>query len=85
MHLPFVEGHDELSYAELSHNDAAERGQRLFSLILRQPTPQLIEIYGPATNWARGGTITAISPDMGHLLEPILGGPESISATAAGR
>jgi len=54
MHLPFVEGHDELSHVlshgELLHNDAAERGQRLFSLGLRQPTPQLIETYGPATN-----------------------------------
>ena len=79
MYLLFVEGHGELSY-----NDAAERDQRLFSLVLRQPTPQLIETYGPATNWARGG-ITTISPDMGHLLEPILDGPETISATVAGR
>ena len=54
MHLLFVEGHGELSHGlshgELLHNDAAERGQRLFSLGLRQPTPQLIETYGPATN-----------------------------------
>ena len=50
MHLPFVEGHDELS-----HDDAAERCQRLLSLLFRQPAPQLIETYGPATNSARGG------------------------------
>ena len=50
MHLPFVEGHDELS-----HDDAAERCQRLLSLVFRQSTPQLIETYGPAAHLARGG------------------------------
>jgi hypothetical protein len=78
--LPFVEGH-----SELSHDDAAERRQRLLSLAFRQPTPQLIETYGPAANSARGGTMTAISPGMGRLLGPILGKPESIPTAATGR
>jgi len=80
VHLPFVERHGELSY-----DDAAERRQRLLSLVLRQLAPQLIETYAPATNTARGGTITVASPGMGRLLGPILGGPESIPTVAAGR
>jgi len=85
MHLLSVKGRGELPRGELSRNDAAERGQRVLSLILRQPAPQLIETYGPAANWARGGMITMISPGIGRLLEPILDGPESIPTTATGR
>ena len=70
---------------EQSCDDAAERCQRLLSLVFRQPVPQLIATYGPAANLARGGTITAISPDMGRLLGPILGGFESIPTAATGR
>ena len=79
-HLPFVEWRDELSC-----DDAAERCQRLLSLVFRQPIPQLIAPYGPAANLVRGGTITAISSDMSRLLGPILGGFESIPTAVTGR
>lgn len=62
----------------MTRDDAAERRQRLLPLTVRQPIPQLVEIYGPAENWARGGAVTALSRDMGRLLEPIPAEIESI-------
>lgn len=68
----------------MSHDNAAERCQRLLSLGLRQLAPQRVEIYGPAENWARGGAIIAISPAMGHLLGPRLVELASIQPAEAG-
>jgi hypothetical protein len=79
-HLLFVE-----RCVDLSHDDAAEYHQRSLPLGFRQQIPQLVETYGPAENWARGGAMTAISLGMGRLLGPVLVELESIPPTVVGR
>jgi hypothetical protein len=49
-HLPFVARRS----VELSNDDDAECCQRLLTLLVRQPIPQLLE--NQRDRWARGGT-----------------------------
>jgi hypothetical protein len=52
---------------ELSNDDAAEGRQRLLTLLVRQPIPQLLE--NQRARRARGGARAVAARDMGLLLE----------------
>src|SRR5262245_44655328 len=62
-HLLFVARRVEV----LDHN-AAECGQRAPALLVRQPSPELIERRWPKGRRAWGGAMTASPRDMSHLL-----------------
>src|SRR5262249_33691990 len=77
-HLPFV-----ARSAELSNDDAAQRRQRLLTLLLGQPIPELVE--SQRDRWARGGTMVVATWDMGLLLESRIGQFASIALIEAGQ
>src|SRR5262249_20948040 len=53
---------------ELSHHDAAEDDQRPLTLLVRQPSPELVERRRPNDRRARGGATIAAPRGTGHLL-----------------
>jgi len=67
-------------HAELPNDDAAERRQRLLTLFVGQPIPQLIE--NQCHRRARGGTMVVLTGDMGLLLES---GVSAFASTAPAR
>jgi hypothetical protein len=77
-HLLFV-----ASSAELSNDDAAERRQGLLTLLVRQPTPKLLEHQRDRR--ARGGIMVVVAADMGFLLESRIGEFASTATTRVGR
>src|SRR5262249_61318981 len=67
---------------ELSHHDAAEDDQRPLTLLVRQPSPELVERRRPNDRRARGGATIAGPGDAGLLLGSL--GVERRSSTPAG-
>jgi len=75
-HLPFV-----VRSAELSNDEAAERRQRSLTLFVGQLIPK--EGVKQRDGWARGGTTTGSTWDMGLLLASRIGKFESTEPTEA--
>jgi ATP dependent DNA ligase C terminal region len=71
------------SSAELSNDDAAERRQGLLTLLVRQPTPKLLEHQRDRR--ARGGIMVIAAADMGLLLESRIGEFASTATTRVSR
>jgi hypothetical protein len=79
-HPLFVPSNEELS------NDTAERRQGLLTLLVRQPTPKLLEHR--RYRWdrrARGGIRVVAAEDMGLLLEARIGEFGSTATTQVSR